>query len=607
MPEVDYVVELDLERDGTYSEDVTALVRGGALKRGGPVSGPFTRANTATGRVALSNGDAAFDPTNLAGPHVDAGATLVKPRAPWRILGPAHDVEGSLRLSGSGAARAADNAALTLAGDLDIRLEVTLLPYTPGGTEGASSTYRLLGKAGALSFSATLNGLTFIAYAGVATPRTYLLTTPLPWGRQWLRVTLDLTNGAVSTATFYRSDDGAAWTTLGSDTEPIIASLYDSNGDTLIGGALDGSGNLLASPTPLIVHTVDVVDGAGAAIDLELVDVARRSSSVTDALGTVFTLEDDARIVGGTGRPVLFTGRASSWELTYPTERDGIANLSGVDARDELAGMTLVAQAASFGGDTTNARLNRILDAAGWTGPRVLDPGVDDHGLTTLAGNAWGLLQLAADSAGGELSVDAEGALVFRQRHGGLVNPAGREVALTLADDGTGVPYRPLELVYDAERRLNRAIMARAGGAQQVAQDAAAILEDGPASYERNDLDLDDDDSALALAGHLVGLFARPRPRVGTVTVDVQRLEAADAAAVLAVELGARVALVHTPPGAASPWESEQFVRAIDDAWSESSRTWSRTFTVEDAAGYEFWIVEDLELGLADVSTVAGG
>lgn len=66
--------------------DVTEYVRSGSISRGvSRQDGIYGRAEAGTAEVVLSNLDARFDPTNLSGPYVAAGASQVKPRRAWRI------------------------------------------------------------------------------------------------------------------------------------------------------------------------------------------------------------------------------------------------------------------------------------------------------------------------------------------------------------------------------------------------------------------------------------------------------------------------------------------------------------------------------------------
>jgi hypothetical protein len=71
--------------DGTWT-DVSALVRSWQFRRGGSRgAGPNIRYEAGTCTIELNNADRRFDATNLAGPYVAAGASLVGPMVRVRI------------------------------------------------------------------------------------------------------------------------------------------------------------------------------------------------------------------------------------------------------------------------------------------------------------------------------------------------------------------------------------------------------------------------------------------------------------------------------------------------------------------------------------------
>jgi hypothetical protein len=84
------IVEVDFEAGAfetpTTWTDVTAWVRAGSINRGvSRFDGVYARAEAGTAHVVLNNQDARFDPTNLSGPYVDAGVSLIQPMRHWRI------------------------------------------------------------------------------------------------------------------------------------------------------------------------------------------------------------------------------------------------------------------------------------------------------------------------------------------------------------------------------------------------------------------------------------------------------------------------------------------------------------------------------------------
>jgi hypothetical protein len=73
--------------------DVAEYVRAGSITRGvSRFEGVYGRAEAGTAQVLLDNRDARFDPLNLAGPYVAAGASQVRPMRAWRIRAGGEDL-----------------------------------------------------------------------------------------------------------------------------------------------------------------------------------------------------------------------------------------------------------------------------------------------------------------------------------------------------------------------------------------------------------------------------------------------------------------------------------------------------------------------------------
>ena len=119
----------------------------------------------------------------------------------------------------------------------------------------------------------------------------------------------------------------------------------------------------------------------------------------------------------------LFSGFADSWGddgVNYGG-RYAQATVSATDGQKVLGGVTIAStDPSSFGaGETSGARVSRILDAAGWytgTAFRQIGTGSSAVQATTFGDTAWNLMKAAADAEIGELYIDGSGAVVFRGR-----------------------------------------------------------------------------------------------------------------------------------------------------------------------------------------------
>lgn len=141
-----------------------------------------------------------------------------------------------------------DAAALDITGDLDLRVRVAPATWTPSTTNrlitkwGAAGTYSFL-----LSTGTTVPVFTWSNDGTAQLSRSATAAVPTAAGELvWLRVTLDVDNGAAGhTVSFYTSTQEfpTSWAALGS---PVVTagttSIYASNSDVTF-GAIPGPGS----------------------------------------------------------------------------------------------------------------------------------------------------------------------------------------------------------------------------------------------------------------------------------------------------------------------------------------------------------------------------
>ena len=160
----------------------------------------------------------------------------------------AHSGSNYLYLPGiaSNFASAPDSAALSITGDIDIRCKVALDDWTPAALTALVSKsqstvqrsyYLAIETTGRLSIYWSANGSTQLSSTSTAAP------TVADGATLWVRVTLDVDNGASgNTATFFTSNDGITWTTLGT---PVVTagttSIFDATSQLEIGAASGGA------------------------------------------------------------------------------------------------------------------------------------------------------------------------------------------------------------------------------------------------------------------------------------------------------------------------------------------------------------------------------
>ncbi|MEU6222235.1 hypothetical protein [Streptomyces sp. NPDC047042] len=214
--------------------------------------------------------------------------------------------------------------ALNIAGNLDARIEVTLLHWWLGSeielfgkylTTGNQRSWQLsLGVAGGLSLRASTDGNAVASYVST-------VAVPVPSsGRLALRVTRD---NATGIATFYTAPSiSGTWTQLGSTVTMPTGAIYASTAPLTIGDI-----DTLAFAAPYgSVHAAQLRNGIGGTLvaDVDFTVPAIGASSFVDAVGLTWTLANGAEI---TNRQTRFVGEFSDW----PADWSGRAELITVE------------------------------------------------------------------------------------------------------------------------------------------------------------------------------------------------------------------------------------------------------------------------------------
>jgi len=135
----------------------------------------------------------------------------------------------------------------------------------------------------------------------------------------------------------------------------------------------------------------------------------------------------------------LFSGFADGWMPAQVTYEGGYAELTlpCTDAFKVLGGITLPATAATGAGETTGARVNRILNSAMWyttADYRQVSTGNSTVQATFYGDSALNLMQVTTASEIGQLYIDGTGRAVFRQRQALLSDSRSNSVQAAFGD-----------------------------------------------------------------------------------------------------------------------------------------------------------------------------
>lgn len=193
------------------------------------------------------------------------------------------------------AAVAAGDSALSITGDIDIRVNVSLLKWSASNLTLARK-YNATGNQRSWMFYMTTAGYLVLKWStdGTSTnEKTATSTAVAPWWTYtWFRVTLDVNNGASGyDAKFYVSTDGTTWTQVGGTvTGTSTTSIFDSTASLYVGGRANVSTHESAAAH---WHKFQLYSGiAGAAVaNPDFTAQSEGATSFTDAAGTGWTVQ----------------------------------------------------------------------------------------------------------------------------------------------------------------------------------------------------------------------------------------------------------------------------------------------------------------------------
>jgi hypothetical protein len=307
---------------------------------------------------------------------------------------------------------------------------------------------------------------------------------------------------------------------------------------------------------------------------------------------------------------VRFYGYVSSW--LNPVDRDVpdfmMANVTVVDAFQQLARQVLPVGSPVGGGELSGARIYRILDAAGFdAGLRDIDTGLSTLQASDLSGNVLQSLQLVADSENGMIYMSESGVVTFRSRYARITRTASVTSQETFGDGGAAIgedPYSAVVPAYDDTLVINTAQYTRVGGQTQIATDALSVDDYGAITDVKTGLLNQTDGEVASAAGWVVGRFSQPELRIDSVTIQPERLPGN-----LWTEVGFRTiddrVTVKFRPSAGDMITQDLFIESIAETW-DINDTWSTTYGTSNAAAFiPFFILGSSTQGVLGVNRLA--
>jgi hypothetical protein len=281
-----------------------------------------TQVDRSTCKLTINNRDGAYSPRNPLGAYYGK----IGRNTPLRV-GINHGLT-RLLVDGTDVVTAPDTAGLSITGDIDIRVDLSLKSWTSytdlvskwTGSGNQRSYAFAVDTGGILALYWSADGTTFLTAAATA-----VVPAPL-YGRKAVRVTLDVNNGAGGkTARFYYSDTiSGTWTQLGDAvTTGTTTSIFNSTAIARVGANVNiydriGRGE---------IYAVKILDGIAGTErgNPDFTVQTDGASSFADAAGNTWTVPAGVELTNYRAR---FCGEIPAWPQVWDvTGRDVRASI----------------------------------------------------------------------------------------------------------------------------------------------------------------------------------------------------------------------------------------------------------------------------------------
>ena len=299
------------------------------------------------------------------------------------------------------------------------------------------------------------------------------------------------------------------------------------------------------------------------------------------------------------GGQQVFVGTIDDWNLQYSVDNISEASAACSDAfslfNDQLV------PAGTAVAELTGQRINKILNlkAVNWpTQDRSIETGTTIIGANVLQDetNALDYLRQIARSEPGQLFMGKDGKLIFKDNQIELPDDL-----VVFSDDGTGIGYREIKVVYGSELLYNRVILQNVFGDTATATDLASAAQYGSLTFNRNDLLTQNPSDLADQAVALVQNYSQPEYRFESVNILLDNLNNADQERLLALEIGDIVRIKFTPNKIPPVITKLAEVIRIDQDIAPSGHVISFGFSTLD---FDLWTLSGGELGRLSAGNV---
>lgn len=304
--------------------------------------------------------------------------------------------------------------------------------------------------------------------------------------------------------------------------------------------------------------------------------------------------------ISSAGNP-MFQGVIDDWNLNYDPGGFSEASAAASDAFTLFNTQTLPAGTATAqkSGERINAILN-LPDVDWSTQDRDIETGKTDLGADVFVEdtNVLEYLRTVAKSEPGNLFIGKDGKVVFTDRA-----PSSSGSSIVLSDDGTGIPYQGMKVVYGSELLYNEIVLGSQTAGTILAQDADSISQYGVLNLTQTGLLMSSPTYLEQLAVYYAIKYSQPEYRFESVDIVLDELSDANQQAILGLEISDFVTIKFTPNGIAPAIEKIAEIIRIDNDITPQAHVVSLGFATVDKG---FWTLSDSIFGRLSTGNVLG-
>lgn len=290
----------------------------------------------------------------------------------------------------------------------------------------------------------------------------------------------------------------------------------------------------------------------------------------------------------------VFYGFVEAWPVSFPGDTDQVTQVRLVDGFKILS-VALVS--GSFPEQGSGARVDAILDAAEWhPDDRDIDVGITTVPAITLENvSALEHIQQIEYAEGGRFFMARDGKATFRDR---TITNITDFSTRTWTDDGSGMSYRDLVLVFDDELIANDVRLTRTGGTEQVVTSLSSQQRYGIRSLAATDVQLSSDGAVLDLAELLLDRYDEPVLRLESLVDNAMKHGFWDR--VLVRELADVAQAIESRTGTVQISSIEGLTHEV------GIDTWTVTLNLSPTTVTQAGILDDSTFGLLDSTAILG-